>query len=242
MFRTARVVLKELKRERKALRTILRRRAYISPERERQIVENFHRLYYDSHLFGKTWVDTSWLGVPTQKCPMDMWVYQEIIHDLRPDVIVECGTLHGGSALFLASMCGLVGNGRVVTIDVGIKEERPAHDRITYLHGSTTDAEVVERVRGMIGEGETVLVLLDSDHARDHVLSEMRAYGPMVTRASYLIVEDTCVNGHPVLPEHGPGPMEAVEAYMQEAKDFVVDRTMEKHYLTFNPKGYLRKV
>jgi cephalosporin hydroxylase len=70
----------------------------------------------------------------------------------------------------------------------------------------------------------------------------MRAYGPMVTSGSYLIVEDTCVNGHPVLPEHGPGPMEAVEEFLEETKDFVVDRSMEKHYLTFNPKGYLRKV
>jgi cephalosporin hydroxylase len=93
-----------------------------------------------------------------------------------------------------------------------------------------------------VAGADTVLVLLDSDHAKDHVLREIGVYGTLVTPGSYLVVEDTNVNGHPVEPEFGPGPMEAVEEFLRERRDFVVDETREKFYLTFNPRGYLRKV
>ena len=86
------------------------------------------------------------------------------------------------------------------------------------------------------------MVILDSDHSRDHVLAELRAYAPMVTTAQYLIVEDTNVNGNPVLPEFGPGPMEALDAFLAENDDFEPDDEREKFLLTFNPRGYLRRV
>lgn len=232
---------KEIRSERRALRTLLRRRLYVSPKLEREIVDEFHKLYYDSHLLGKTWVTTSWLGVPARKCPLDLWVYQEIICEVRPDVIVESGTLYGGSALFLASMCDLIEKGRVISIDVQAQEGRPAHARITYLHGSSTSEEILEKVRNEIKREDVVLVILDSDHSKEHVLVELRAYKDFVSPGSYLIVEDTCMNGHPVLPDSGPGPMEAVEEFLLENDDFFADRARESHYLTFNPKGYLRK-
>ena len=219
-----------------------RTKARLKGRRVRTLVDRFHRLYYNGYALGKTWNSTFWLGVRTQKCPLDLWVYQEIIHEIRPDVIIETGTLNGGSALFLASMCDLIGKGSVITIDISHKEALPQHPRITCLLGSSVSDEIVQHVRSRIREGETVMAILDSDHHCDHVLSELRTYGALVTTGSYLIVEDTNINGHPVLSHFGPGPMEAVEEFLRENKDFGVDREKEKFYLTFNPSGYLRKV
>lgn len=207
-----------------------------------RIVDDFHRLYYDSSSTGGTWQDTYWQGIPTWKCPLDLWVYQEIIFDQRPDVIVETGTAFGGSASFLASVCDLVGNGQVITIDVKDRGERPEHDRVRYLLGSSTDPEIVEQVERSVPEGGRALVILDSDHSKQHVLEELRIYSRFVAEGGYLIVEDTNVNGHPVRPDFGPGPMEAVDAFLEETNDFVVDSGKEKFYMTFNPRGFLKRV
>src|SRR5262249_4097887 len=151
--------------------------------------------YYDAHREGGTWCATSWLGVTVWKCPLDLWVYQEIIHEVRPDLIVETGTAFGGSALYLASVCDLVGHGEVVTIDIREDPSRPRHERITYLLGSSTAQAIVERV-SLLAAGKRVLAILDSDHRREHVLEELRAYSPLVGAGSYVVVEDTNVNGH----------------------------------------------
>lgn len=201
------------------------------------VVDSFHRLYYESNVFATT----SWLGVSALKCPLDLWIYQEIIHDLRPDLIVECGTASGGSALFLAGICDLVGNGRIITIDIEDTPGRPHHPRVTYLHGSSTSPAVVEQVRRAVAEDDRVLVLLDSDHSKDHVLAELRAYSGFVTAGSYLIVEDTNIGGHPVSTDAGPGPMEAVDEFLAENRTFAIDESKEKFFLTFNPRGYLRR-
>jgi cephalosporin hydroxylase len=201
------------------------------------VTEAFHRLYYDSAV----WKDTYWLGTRTQKCPLDLWVYQEILHETRPDLILETGTAHGGSALYLASVCDHMNRGEVVTVDIAPIEGRPEHDRITYLTGSSTADTVVAEVERHVAGHERVLVILDSDHSRDHVLDELRLFSPWVTPGSYLIVEDTNVNGHPALPEHGPGPMEALEEFLAETDEFEIDAAREKFFLTFNPRGFLRK-
>jgi cephalosporin hydroxylase len=206
---------------------------------ERRVVRPFHRLFYDS---GKqTWSNTYWLGVPAQKCAFDLWVYQEMLHELRPAVIVECGTANGGSALFLASICALLGQGEVVTVDIAEQPGRPSHERITYLKGSSTDPETLESVKQLVAGRTPVVVILDSDHSRDHVLNELRLYTPLVSAGSYVIVEDSNVNGHPVVPDFGPGPAEAVTRFLAETDEFEVDRSREKFFLTFNPSGYLRK-
>jgi cephalosporin hydroxylase len=226
----------------KRILNLLYHRIYINPKLENDIVNRFHKLYYDSNIFGRSWGNTHWLGVRALKCPLDLWLYQEIIHELQPDLIVETGTAGGGSALFLASICDLVGNGAVVTIDIEAKEGRPRHPRITYLHGSSTAEGIVDEVRKLAERAGSVMVVLDSDHNKDHVLVELSLYSRFVTPGSYLIVEDTNVNGHPVFPEHGPGPMEAVAEFLKEQKGFVVDKDKEKFFLTFNPNGYLRKI
>lgn len=102
----------------RVLQNMIRHRAYISPKSEREIVDSFHKLYYDSITFDKTWGNTFWLGIPTLKCPFDLWVYQEIIQELRPDIIIESGTAYGGTAFFLACICDMVNNGKVVSIDI----------------------------------------------------------------------------------------------------------------------------
>jgi cephalosporin hydroxylase len=207
-----------------------------------ETVDRFHRLYCRSG--NSTWRATGWLGVPVIKCPLDLWVYQELLFRLRPDVIVETGTHRGGSALFLASMCDLIGNGRIMTIDIReipprVQPSRPPHPRITYLKGSSVHPEIVSTVEDSIAPGETVLVLLDSGHKRDHVLAEMRTYAPLVTEGSYMVVEDTNLNGW---MEWGPGPLEAVEEFLAEDDRFAIDRRLEKYFMTFNPNGYLRRL
>jgi cephalosporin hydroxylase len=223
-----------------AFKNILFRRLFVSRWPARLVTNLFHKLYCNTH--ERTFGNTYWLGIPTLKCPLDLWVYQEIIHELRPDVIVETGTHRGGSALYLAHMLDLVDHGQVVTIDIIEKPGRPDHPRITYLHGSSIDDAVVDELTRLTESHETRMVILDSAHHRDHVLEEMQRYADLVTVNSYLVVEDTQVNGHPIWRHHGPGPMEAVEAFLQEDSRFEIDATREKFYLTFNPRGYLRKI
>ena len=224
----------------------LRRRVERTPppppmldERERRVVIAFHRLYYDRH--ETTWTSTSWLGTTVLKCPLDLWNYQEILVETRPDLIIETGTHLGGSALYMAGICDLIGNGRIVTVDIDDRPGRPVHGRITYLDGSSTSDEVLNRVTELAQDAERVMVILDSDHSRDHVLRELELYAPLVTKGCYLVVEDTNVNGHPVDPRFGPGPMEALNEFLRETNDFEVDRSREKLMLTFNPSGYLRR-
>ena len=205
------------------------------------VVERFTEAYYEGALFGETRADTRWLGVRTDKCPLDLWIYQELLHELRPDLIVETGTAFGGSALYFASLCDLLGHGRVLTIDVQPQPDRPEHPRLEYYEGSSVAPETLEYVRRAAEGAGTVLVVLDSDHRKEHVLEELRLLAPLVTPGSYVVVEDTILNGHPVSPDFGPGPMEAAEEFVRENPSFTADRGREKLYLTFNPKGYLRR-
>jgi cephalosporin hydroxylase len=205
---------------------------------EKVVIAAFHIVYHHRQTFN----DTHWLGTEVQKTPLDLWVYQELIHELRPDLIVETGTYKGGSALFMASICDLENNGQVATVDTEEYPGRPQHSRIRYLRGSSTSSGIIEQFKALASGQRTVLVALDSDHAKQHVLNELRLYSGLVTKGSYLIVEDTHFNGHPILPHFGPGPREAVEEFLKENRDFVADRGREKYLLTFNAGGYLRRV
>lgn len=224
----------------RAFRRVVNRPRQLSPRTKQNVVRRFHQLYY----YGRktTWENTFWLNVPTAKCPFDLWVYQEIICEVQPDIIIETGTAHGGSALFMSSICELVNRGRIITIDIEAMAERPAHKRIKYVSGSSTSTEVVAQVRTLIKPEDRVMVVLDSDHRAEHVVQELQIYSSLVTAGSYLIVEDTNANGHPVLPLYGAGPWEAVEQFLSAQTDFVQDRGREKFFMTFNPRGYLRKV
>jgi cephalosporin hydroxylase len=198
----------------------------------------FQRAYYEG---ARAWEESRWLGTRALKAPQDLWLYQEIVSELRPGLIVETGTFEGGSALYLATVCEAIGHGEVVTVDVRRRGDLPRHERIVYVVGSSTDPEVVARVQERARAAEGVLVILDSDHSRDHVLGELRAYGPLVSPGGYAIVEDTNINGHPVARHWGPGPMEAVDAYLAEGAPFEIDRGREKFLFTCNPRGFLRR-
>ena len=203
-----------------------------------ELTLRFHNRYMKRSQ--RTWTKTYWLGRKTLKCPLDMWVYQEILFETRPDVVLETGTHLGGSALFFASMCDLIGVGRVVTVDIKEKKEkgeRPEHPRITYLLGSSISEETLAAMKGAIGSGERVMVVLDSRHDVDHVLQEMRLYAPLVTPGNYMIVEDTNIGYWK--PEWEPGPMRAVEQFLAEDDRFTIDRSREKFFMTWNPNGYL---
>ena len=204
----------------------------------------FHQLYYGpgNVVSGFPWHNTHWLGTKVYKCPFDLWTYQEIIFADRPDVIIECGTADGGGALFFASLCDLVNHGQVITVDYRPRENLPIHNRITYITGSSITESTVDQVKKQLKPSDRVMVILDSDHTKGHVLSELRIYSGLVTLGNYLIVEDTNINGHPVAADFGPGPGEAVKEFLSQNKNFVADQSKEKFYLTFNPGGYLKKV
>jgi cephalosporin hydroxylase len=203
-----------------------------------KVPDAFHVLYHRKQTFNNTY----WLGTPVQKTPLDLWVYQEILTEVRPDLIIETGTYKGGSALFLASICDLLGTGEVATVDIEEYPNLPKHPRIRYLHGSSTAPDIIEQFKALAAGKRRVVVFLDSAHTKEHVLNELRLYSPLVSRGSYLVIEDTHFNGHPILPKHGPGPMEALDEFLKENGEFTIDRSREKFLLTFNPRGYLKKV
>jgi cephalosporin hydroxylase len=165
-----------------------------------------------------------------------------MLFELRPDVIVECGTGTGGSSLFLAHQCDLLGTGRIITVDVIDLPDRPQHERITHLVGSSISDEILQQIRSSLKDTDKVMVILDSDHSKQHVLNELKCYCDMVSVGSYIVVEDSIIGGHPVKPRRKPGPMEAVFEFLETNSDFVIDKDREKFLLTFNPNGYLKKV
>ena len=218
--------------------TTRNKRARLNSPAVREIVDQFHRLFYDDR---RTWRKNSWRGAKTWKSPNDLWLYQEIIHSVQPGLIIETGTAFGGSATYMGWLLDAEGRGQVVSVDIAPRGT-PPHPRVTYITGSSTDPEIVGRVKDLIPPDEPVMVILDSDHSERHVYDELCAYADLVTPGSYLIVEDTNVNGHPAHPSHGPGPMEAARRFLAERGDFVVDEKMHRLMLTLNPYGYLRRV
>ena len=203
------------------------------------VVRRFHDLYYENR--DRTWNNTFWRGVQALKCPLDLWVYQEIVVETRPELIVETGTYRGGSAFFLASICDLLGAGEVVSIDIeAVRDDYPTHPRITYLgRRSSTDPDVVATVRERAA-GKRTLVVLDSDHSQAHVEAELAVYAELVPVGCYLIVEDSNIGQ--IRKDLLPGPLEAIEAFLARTDEFEIDRGREKFLITHNPSGYLRRV
>jgi cephalosporin hydroxylase len=205
------------------------------------IAEKFNEHYY----YSKVWSDTYWQGKHVFKSPADLWIYQEMLYETKPDIIIECGTFHGGSTLYYANLFDIMGtNGQIVTIDVDAMPDMPAHKRITYLYGSSISQEIVDKVKELIKGKEKVMVILDSDHSKAHVSKELDAYHSFVTKGCYLVVEDSNLNGHPIYTGwgNGPGPMEAIEEFLPKHPEFEIDRSKEKFFLTFNPMGYLKRI
>ena len=204
---------------------------------DKAAVARAHDVLYESD----SWTQASWLGAQALKNPLDLWIYQEIVFETKPDVIVETGTYRGGSALYLATICDLVEHGEVISIDIEpLRDDYPQHPRITYLAGrSSTDPGVLDEVRARVDARRT-LIVLDSDHSEAHVDAELAAYAPLVPVGCYLIVEDSNIGQ--IRKDLMPGPLQAIERFVARSDDFEIDRDREKFLITHNPSGYLRRV
>ena len=200
----------------------------------------------------------SWLGLPIIQFPQDIVALQEIIWEVKPDLIIETGIARGGSLVFSASMLELLGNnGQVLGIDIDIREynrnaieTHPMAKRITMIQGSSVDSEVIQQVYDFAKNKEKILVLLDSNHTHDHVLAELRAYAPLVSVDSYCIVYDTVIEDMPADYEwkdrpwgKGNNPKTAVWEFLKENDNFEINKSIQhKLLITVAPDGYLKRV
>lgn len=188
-----------------------------------------------------------WMGVPTRQNPFDVWITQEILYEVKPDFVVEAGTFKGGSSILWAMMLQEINpEGRVITIDIEDKrtpraKAGMARRKVDFLLGSSTSPRIVREVTRRV-KGKKVLVILDSAHTAKHVLNELRAYAPLVNMGSYVIVQDSVINGHPLPGNTGPGPWEAVHEFMQGNPEFTIDRTRERLLVTANRDGFLKRI
>lgn len=211
---------------------------------DRTIADRYTILWGNSQ---NTWFKNHFMGIPTWQNPMDAWVTLEIIWDVKPDLILEAGTFKGGSALLWAMFLEHVNpEGRILTIDLQPQawdaRARPlAIERVDFLYGSSTAPEIVEQVYAQ-AEGKRVLAILDSNHSRDHVYAELKAYADLIPVGSYVIVQDGAVCGNPIDAEPCPGPFEAAVDFLAEDDRFVAVREHERHMMTSNPMGFLRRV
>ncbi|MCB0976566.1 MAG: class I SAM-dependent methyltransferase [Acidimicrobiales bacterium] len=185
------------------------------------------------------WTGTTWLGEPIEVAPTDLLAYQEILTRVRPDVVVVTGDATPGRTAFLASMCDLLDHGRVVTVGAG--ESPVDHPRVTHVSGAPHDDATATKVRDLT-DGGSAVVILGSLTDRTKTAKEFELYSPLVPVGSYVVVADTVVNGNPVWTGFGPGPAEALKQILTRHGEFVVDPSMEKYSLSFNPGGYLHRV
>ena len=198
--------------------------------------------FIDAYWRGRAWEHTTWLDRKVLNAPTDLITYQEIVAEIAPDWIIETGTGTGGRALFLASVCESLGRGRVVSIDHRPGKDLPVHPRVTYITGRADEPEILSQVRTLVGSEANGLVILGTRGPRQRMRLEFEAYAPFVAIGSYVVMEHTVLNGFPVQASFGPGPHEAVRRILGLNGDFVADTEREKHSLTFNPGGFLRRV
>lgn len=202
----------------------------------------------------------SWLGRPIIQLPDDMLRIQEAIYQVQPDVIIETGIAHGGSLIFYSSICELLGKGRVIGLDIEIRphnrsaiEAHPMASRITMIEGSSTDPKVVDQVRKLVGPDDKVMLILDSDHSRDHVAAELECYADLVTPGSYILSQDGVMKFVAGMPRSGEdwaedNPINAVEAFLARRNDFelsnpprIFDETSQTPECSHHPVGWLRR-
>lgn len=198
----------------------------------------------------------AWLGRPIIQFPQDIVAMQEIIWEVKPDLIIETGIAHGGSLIFYASLLELIGEGEVVGIDIDIREhnrkeieKHKMFKRIKIIEGSSTDGKVIKEVKKIVKKHKKVLVCLDSLHTHSHVLKELNLYSKFVSEESYLVIFDTIIEYMPRgffkdRPwDKGNNPATAVKAFLKKNKNFVVDKEIEgKLLITSAPDGYLKRI
>ena len=223
------------------------------------------------HELSRVWVTTgwelkypygfSWMGRPVIQLPEDMITVQEVIYRVKPDVIIETGVAHGGSLVFSASLCRAMGRGRVIGVDIEIRshnrsaiEAHELFELIELVEGSSVAPDVVESVRSLVAPDDVVLVILDSNHSREHVLAELDAYAPMVSVGSYIVATDGVMEWLTDVPRGDAtwgrdNPKAAVEQWLPEHPEFVLEdpppfvfsETPITERVTHWPSAYLRR-
>ena len=198
----------------------------------------------------------TWMGRPIIQYPQDMIAMQEIIWDVKPDLVIETGIAHGGSIIYYASILELIGKGEVLGIDIDIREhnraeieKHPMSKRISMIQGSATDEAIIEQIKPHTAGKKTIMVCLDSNHTHAHVLRELELYSPFVTVGSYLVAFDTIVEDLPAdlytdRPwSVGDNPKTAVHEFLKSNDDFVIDTAIDNKLLvSVAPSGYLKRI
>lgn len=187
--------------------------------------------------------NTTWCGIRTQKNPLDFWVYQELLWESRPDVLIEIGNLFGGSTLALAHLLDIIGHGRIIAIDQQqedmIDPLARAHPRITWIQGDAV--KLFDQASALISDSDRVMVIDDSAHDYLTTTKILELYSKLVKVGDYFIVEDgICHHGIPVGPR--PGPYESIKGWLRKNPNWVSDRERENWVLTYNPRGFLKRV
>lgn len=198
--------------------------------------------------------EPTWLGIPIIQLPTDIVMMQELIWKVRPDVIVECGLAHGGSAVLYASICELLGKGSVIGIDVEVRkynrvaiQSHPMSNRIEIIEGNSIDPSTVALVKKRISGAQTVLVALDSNHSREHVLQELTLYHEMVTPGSYLVAMDGAQAHVWDVPRgkkewKDDNPLRAIHEFLRKHPEFRIDPHYTRMHVTSCPDGFLRRL
>ena len=218
------------------------------------------RLWTDVGWVRKYSYGFSWMGRPIIQLPDDMIRIQEIVYQTKPDVIIETGVAHGGSLLYYASLFELMGNGRVIGIDIEIRphnrkaiEAHPMFHRITLIEGNAIGSETVAQAKSLIKTGDRVMVILDSNHSRDHVAAELAAYGNLVTSGCCLLVQDGIMSFVAGMPRTGDdwswnNPIPAIADFLENSPEFekikvprLFDETQSTPDCTHHPEGWLRR-
>jgi len=198
--------------------------------------------------------EIEWLGIPIIQTAEDIVLMQELVFKLQPDLIIETGVAHGGSLIFYASLFEIFGKGQVIGIDIDIREHNrgvieahPLFKRIKLIQGDSTSEEVISKIREFVPQDPNVIVCLDSNHYKEHVLKELMLYRQFVNTGSYIVVFDTATSA---LADSGVcdesyrnnGPMEAICDFLKVDNDFVIDKEFNKLYTSMSHNGYLKRI
>jgi len=186
----------------------------------------------------------SWMGIKTIKNVLDAWICQEIIHEVRPEIIIEIGSLEGGFTLYLSHLLDILGQGKVISLDIDRTYWSVQHPRIIEITGDSASEEIISRVYDLCENKKTMLIH-DGNHEEEHVFKDLQSYADLISIGSYIVVEDGLVDVFPPgdgIGQFTPGPLKAIERFLDLDKRFAVDSERERYLLTCNPQGYIKRI